>query len=270
MIITMPNKIQLSNQKVIVFILGLVFFCFSIAAALIFQKLLLPNMGAVLVPGTTLTTDSAYFHSIAVEMAESIKLNGWSSWSLFPNNYTSLNVSILAAFYVLFGYDTALAIPLNALFHAFGGVLVFMITVELSKDRLTGVCAGVVASLVFVLFPSALNWYGQILKDGYSIVGVLAVLLIWIKGIKIPANTYQSFVLVVLGALALSFLIAIRPYFLKLTLLFVVMMLIAMIFWRLISKNKNALDIFLICRFNLYSNTSFFEREWRPNYCSNW
>ena len=134
------------------FILGVVFFCFSICAALIFQKVLLPHVTDMLGPGATLTTDSAYFDSIAVEMAQKIKQYGWSSWQLFPNDSTGFHVSILSALYVLFGYDSTLAIPFNALFHALGGVLIFMIVVELSSSHLVGLFAGIFASSIFILF----------------------------------------------------------------------------------------------------------------------
>tara|TARA_B110000902_G_scaffold179452_1_gene203406 strand:- start:1440 stop:4379 length:2940 start_codon:yes stop_codon:yes gene_type:complete len=239
------NDVQLKQYKLLIIVLGLVFFCFSIAAALFFQKLLLPNMITMLAPGATLTVDSAYYDSVAVGMAEQIKLHGWSSWSLFPSIYTSANISILAALYAVFGYDPTLAIPLNALFHAFGGILIFMIAVELSSNYIVGICSGVVASLIFILFPSALNWYGQLLKDGYSIAAVLAVLLIWIKGINTSANTARSFYLVILGTLALCFLVAIRPYFFKLTLLVAFITLFVMIIWRLVFKNKNSWVFFL-------------------------
>ena len=107
---------QLGRKKTVIFILGLVFFCFSLSAALIFQKLLLPNLTSMLAPGTTLTADSAYFDSIALDMAQKIKQHGWNSWLVFPNDNTGIHVSILAALYVFFGHDTTLAIPLNALF----------------------------------------------------------------------------------------------------------------------------------------------------------
>ena len=88
---------QLNCKSITILILGLVFFCFSVSAALIFQKLLLPNMTTMLAPGTTLTIDSAYFDSIAVEMAQQIKQHGWNSWHMFPNDDSGIHVSILAA-----------------------------------------------------------------------------------------------------------------------------------------------------------------------------
>ena len=242
---TKANKIQLSNQKIKVFILGLSFFCFSVSAALIFQKLLLPNLTSILAPGTTLTTDSAYFDSVAVEMAQQIKQHGWNSWHMFPNDYSGIHVSILAALYAVFGHDTTLAIPLNALFHAFGGVLIFVIAIELSSSYLVGFFAGIVASCIFVLFPSALNWYGQIHKDGYAIAGLLAILLIWCKGLDAPPRTANYFLLILMSFLMLCFLVTIRGYYFKLLLMFVGITLIAMIVIRVLFKQKSAWAFFL-------------------------
>ncbi len=233
------------RHKVSILLLGLVFFCFSISAALLFQKLILPHLTSILAPGMALTIDSVRYDSIALEMAQQIKQHGWSSWQLFPNNYTSPHVSILAALYAVFGHDPTLAIPLNALFHALGGVLVFMIVIELSSNYLVGVCAGIIASFIFVLFPSALNWYGQILKDGYAIVGVLAILLIWLKGVRVPPNTGKSFFLILLSLLVLCFLVIIRPYYFKLILLFLIIWFIAMIIARFFLMHKNAWVFFL-------------------------
>ena len=242
---TKANKIQLSNQKITAFILGLVFFCFSVSAALIFQKLLLPNLTSILAPGTTLTTDSAYFDSVAVEMAQQIKQHGWNSWHMFPNDHTTVHVSILAALYAVFGHDTTLAIPLNALFHAFGGVLVFVIAIELSSSYLVGFFAGIVASCIFVLFPSALNWYGQIHKEGYAIAGLLAILLIWCKGLDASPRTAKFFLLILMSFLTLCFLVTIRAYYFKLFLVFVGVTLIVMIAIRVLFKQKSAWAFFL-------------------------
>ena len=245
MIIKTLKQTQFSSQKLIIIMLGVMFFCFSISAALIFQKLLLPHLTSMLAPGTTLTTDSAYFDSVAVEMAQKIKQHGWSSWQLFPNDYTGVHVSILSALYVFFGHDSSLAIPINALFHALGGVLVFMIVVELSSSYLVGLFAGIIASSIFILFPSALNWYGQIHKDGYAIFGVLAMLLIWCKGLKANPHTRQFFFLILLSFLALCFLVAIRAYYFKLLLLFVVVAIIAMFVAKVFFKVKSAWVFFL-------------------------
>ena len=236
---------QLNCKSITILMLGLVFFCFSVSAALIFQKLLLPNLTSMLAPGTTLTTDSAYFDSIAVEMAQQIKQHGWNSWHMFPNDYSGIHVSILAAVYAVFGHDTTLAIPLNALFHAFGGVLIFMIAIELSSSYLVGFFAGIVASCIFVLFPSALNWYGQIHKDGYAIAGLLAILLIWCKGLDASPRTAKFFLLILMSFLMLCFSVTIRAYYFKLLLVFVGVTLIAMIVIRVLFKQKSAWAFFL-------------------------
>jgi hypothetical protein len=107
-----------------------------------------------------------YFDSVASTLADSIRLNGWSSWQLYPAVGAAGNVAILGALYVFFGHDPALVIPVNAAIHALGGMLIYQITREISGKQLIGTYAGVVAATLFVIFPSALNWYAQIHKDG--------------------------------------------------------------------------------------------------------
>ena len=243
------NTTQLKQYKILITVLGLVFFCFSIAAALLFQKLILPNMTSMLVPGTGLTTDSASYDLIAMNMAEQVRFYGWSSWALFPEGSTSGHTSILAALYVVFGHDPSLAIPMNALFHALGGILIFMIAVELSASYFVGICSGVVASFLFILFPSALNWYGQLLKDGYSIVAVLAILFAWIKGMKTPVNSVNTFYLVLVSTLGLGLLVVMRPYFFKLTLVLTIIVFFAMVLWRALGNRKAPWVFFMLIIF---------------------
>lgn len=242
----MVDFISSNRDKRFALVLGVVFFCFSVSAALLFQKLLLPLMSSVVAPGATLTTDSAYFHSVAVALANEIQQHGWSNWRLFPNSYVSGNVALLGALYALFGPDPALAIPLNAIFHALGGVLLFLIAMEISPNRTIGRYAGIIAATLFVVFPSALNWYGQIHKDGYAIVGLLLVLLIWIKACKPEQHRFKSWAwLFVIHFAAILFLGALRPYYLKLLFIIALGALLVMLIYRFRFKKKTPWVFFL-------------------------
>lgn len=232
------NSSSVFKDKAFPFVLWVVFFCFAVSAALIFQKLLLPLMPSMLAPGSTLTTDAAYFDSVALALANEIHKYGWSSWQLFPTASASGNVALLGALYALFGHDPTLAIPLNSAFHALGGVLLYMLAMELSPNRLVGKYAGIIAATLFVIFPSALNWYGQIHKDGYAIVGIFLVLLIWVRAFK-GGNDFESWAwLSIANFFAILFLASIRPYYLKLLFVVVLVALGVMLINHVVFKRK--------------------------------
>ncbi len=212
------NKHNLKNGKHITAILGIVFFCYAICAALIFQKLLLPLFPSLHAGGGLLSNDAAYFDSVASALAQKISLHGWGSWQLYPAVGASGNVAILGALYAIFGHDPALIIPINAAIHALGGILIFMIARELSDKEVVGTYAGVIAATLFVIFPSALNWYGQVHKDGYAIAGALLILLTWLKAMRGWDRVRDWLVLMVWYFAGVFLVASVRPYNLKLLL----------------------------------------------------
>jgi murein biosynthesis integral membrane protein MurJ len=203
-------------QKHLAPVLWVIFFCYAICAALIFQKLLLPLVPSLHAGGGLLSNDSVYFDSVAWKIAQEIHLNGWSSFQPFE---ASGNVMVLSVLYAIFGHDPALIIPVNAALHAFGGLLVFLLVRELAGREPIGIFAGFTAAGLFVIFPSALNWYGQLHKDGYAIAGTLLILLIWIKAVRGPASI-RGWLALVIGYFAGVLLIgSVRPYNLKILLI---------------------------------------------------
>jgi hypothetical protein len=170
--------------------------------------------------GKLLSNDAVYFDSVAWALAEEIRAYGWERWSLFVNPSATGNVGILAALYALFGHDPSLAIPINAGLHALGGVLIFFLAKELVLNSKIGTLAGVITGTLFVVFPSALNWYGQIHKDGYAIAGTLMLLLVWLKVLKTPTNIGSWVRYGIFSFIGIALIGIVRPY--SLTLLFVV------------------------------------------------
>jgi murein biosynthesis integral membrane protein MurJ len=237
----------LTNPKLLAVVLWVMYFCFAISAALIFQKLVLPLITSIHAPGSNFSNDSAYFDSVAWSMAQDIHQHGWASWKMFPTGAAAINVAILSALYALFGHDPTLAIPLNAAFHALGGVLLFMLAIELAPNKAVGVCAGVITATLFVVFPSALNWYGQIHKDGFAIAGALLLLLIWVKAIKHgPEINGSWWWLVVANVGGVVLVAAIRPYYLKILFIVILGALVLMLAMRMLSKQKNSWLFFLV------------------------
>ena len=186
----------LSPQKHFAPVLWVVFFCYAICAALIFQKLLLPLVPSLHAGGGLLSNDAVHFDSLAWGIAQQIRLHGWCSWQLLLHGLPG-NMIIISALYAMFGHDPALIIPVNAAVHALGGLLIFLLARELAGKEPIGTYAGIVAASLFVIFPSALNWFGQLHKDGYAIAGSLLILLMWVKAVRGPKHNVGWLVLVV-------------------------------------------------------------------------
>lgn len=186
----------------------ILFFCYSIALAVIFQKFILsflPSLHAVngLLPG-----DAQYFNEVAVKLANQIISNGWGAWKFYPAYGATGNTSLLAAFYAALGFDPAWMILINALLHAAGGILIVRISALIMPGNI-GARAGIIAATFFVVFPSSLNWYGQIHKDGFSIFSTLLFLNVWLKSDDLN-NTGWLFVFEFFAAVFLS--VMVRPY----------------------------------------------------------
>ena len=203
-----PDK---NNSYSIKFVLWAVFYCYSTFAALIFQKIALPlfpgfHGGRGLIEG-----DSVFFHGAAIKLAEAIRTYGWSQWTPRPAAGATGNVSFLAVLYALFGNDPSLMIPFNAVMHATSGLLVFLIARLLWPGRV-GVYSGVITASLFIVFPSALNWYGQMHKDTFAILGMLIIFYSWLKATR-HSWSVRYILWSVLGSLTgVMFVIFVRPY----------------------------------------------------------
>lgn len=224
-------------------ILWILFFCYSTFVALIFQKLLLPLIPSLHGSSGLMNTDSIRFHSIAISLAQSINEYGWSAWSIYPAANTTGNVAVLGALYAIFGYDPALIIPINAAIHATGGLLIYKLSRELFPGR-TGTHAGIIASVLFVGFPSSLNWYAQVHKDGYNILGTLIILYSWVKGLENRSKLYSSLWIIFGTATGMVFVVFVRPYNLKLLSIAAALVFLIVLFYVIFSKSlKNRGDL---------------------------
>ncbi len=122
--------------------------------------------------------DSAGMNLTAVDLAARIQKEGWSVWELRPAG--NAPTGIAAALYVFVTPEPYMLVPLNALVHAAGGMTIYLIAHLVSRNRL----ASVVASLPFLLFPSAAIWYAQIHKDGIFALGMLLCALGWMQAFR--------------------------------------------------------------------------------------
>ncbi|MBP7527846.1 MAG: polysaccharide biosynthesis C-terminal domain-containing protein, partial [Syntrophorhabdaceae bacterium] len=161
--------------------------------------------------------------------------HGWSQWALRPAEGATGNVSILAALYVAFGNDPALIIPFNAVIHATSGLLVFLIARLLWPGRV-GVYSGVITASLFIVFPSALNWYAQIHKDGFAILGMLIIFYSWLNGTQ-HSSRMRGVFWVVFGTLAgVALVTFVRPYNIKLLIMSGVVLCLALWVYLILKK----------------------------------
>ncbi len=156
--------------------------------AFILQKLVLPSIPSLHATDGLLQNDAIIFHQAAIDMAAQIHKAGWSAWHLFPCQGLTGNVGVLAGLYALFGVDPALFIPLNAAAHALGATLIYEIGNCLWPGRV-GRLGGLVAAILFLTFPSSLQWYSQNHKDAFSISGTLLILWVSLKILETPAQS---------------------------------------------------------------------------------
>ena len=228
------------RSKSFSFVLWVVFFCYAVCVAVIFQKLLLPHLSSIQTGSGLITNDAIYFDSVASSLANEIREHGWSSWRLYPANGAPGNVAILGALYVLFGHDPSLVIPINAALHALGGLLIFLLAKELATKESVGIYAGVIAGSLFVIFPSSLVWYGLNHKDSYAIAGMLLILFVWVKAIKNPIKNSSWCWLLLINIIAIALVGIVRPFSLKLLFIAAIGLLMAILVGAILRREVGA------------------------------
>lgn len=188
-------------------------FAYACFMALLLQKAILPLWPEMHAGHGLLMNDAIVFHNMAVEIAQRIQASGWSEWHIYPQG-ASANVGLLSLLYALLGPDPAWFIPFNAAAHATGALLIYRIGARL-VDGDVGKLGGLLAAICFLVFPSALQWYGQNHKDAFAIVGLLLVLDAWLaihddRYFVEVRDTIRVFLAALLGAVLLGL---VRPYF---------------------------------------------------------
>lgn len=196
--------------------LGFAYFSYAMIAAILFQKVLLPWQSQLHAGHGLLVGDSEFFHVAAQQLSEKVSLYGWSAWKLFPVANAYGNVGINGAIYAFFGVDPAFVIPLNASVHALSGVMLYRIISMVGGERNDARWAGVLSSSLFVLFPTALNWYGQLHKDGYAILGLLLLVWSWLTLFIRSVDLKRCVKVAVIYGVGIFLLGMARPYVLKL------------------------------------------------------
>ena len=169
------HKLKLSRDG----LFWLAAFAYALAMGLILQKLVLPMMPSMHAGHGLLNDDASFFHSVAWDMAQRIRADGWGAWKLLSSGSATGNVGLLAAVYVFAGPEPAWFLPINAAFHALGATLLLKLGTELMGRK-----PALFAAFLFLVFPSSLVWYGQNHKDAFLISGFLLVLLAFVRGLR--------------------------------------------------------------------------------------
>ena len=185
-------------------------FFYSLFVALVLQKLVLPMMPNMHAGHGLMPDDAIFFHNTAVEMAERISRLGWSEWTLMPTGAATGNVGLLAVVYALFGPEPVFFLPFTSAFHALGAILILLISMQVLPTNL-GFRAGLVAGFFFLVFPSALVWFGQNHKDSFAIAGFLLALLAFLRCLG-SSGWYRLLLNTILFLLGLGLVGVMRPH----------------------------------------------------------
>lgn len=149
-------------------------FLLTAGAAALIQLVILPYFLPHLHAGHGLLVggDWIAFHQTAAALAERIRAEGWSAWTLRPWGGNA-PPGLASAVYAVTVTEPYVLIPFNAALHATAGLAIALIIEHVVGERRIGF----VAALPFLAFPTAALMYAQMHKDGFVIAGVLLFLL---------------------------------------------------------------------------------------------
>jgi hypothetical protein len=167
-------------------ILWLAAFTYASGVALVVQLVVLPYVFPRWHAGEGLLIggDWLEYHRLAVELASQINEHGWRAWNLRPSGHAAAGIA--AGIYALTTPQPWTLVSLNAAFHATAAVVLFRLVRILVQDRK----AALLAVIPFVVYPSAMTWYAQVLKDGYAVLGYLMFVYGWT--LMVQGSTWKT------------------------------------------------------------------------------
>lgn len=217
-------------------------YAYAFVVAVVLQKLVMPIMPVLHAGHGLMNNDAIIFHDMAMAMADRILASGWGEWKLIPGNGITANVGILAAVYAVFGSDPVWFIPLNAGFHALGALLMLRLGTLFMPGK-SGWIAGGVAAFMFLVFPSALVWYGQNHKDSFLIAGYLLMLIAFAQALE--RTTYRGLLGdVILLSIGCALVAIMRPHMLMVYVLAIAFVILGVAIWHLVRRSRTTLLAF--------------------------
>jgi len=208
-------NLKLMIKKITPLYLWALFFLYSLFCGIIFFEFVIPSISSLHAPGSTLTPDAAYFNEVAIKLANDINLHGWTSWKLYPAIAASGQSSYLAILYVFFGVHPLYAVAFNAFFHACSGVLIYLIVLEILGVKNFSKYAASFSASLFVVFPSAMTWVGQIHKEACLSTGLLLALWGIMKILSHKAGRHIAISIFCALILSLIVISSMKPYILQ-------------------------------------------------------
>lgn len=165
-----------ANPTPVLWLWGVFFACAAVLAFLV-QLVLLPYVFTAWHAGNGLLAggDWLSFHRFAADLAEKIHAQGWSAWELRPDGQAPAGIA--GAIYALTLPQPWTVIPVNAALHATAGVVLLRLVQVFVPDWRLAVWS----VLPFLLYPSAMTWYTQMHKEGYSIAGSFLFVYGWVS-----------------------------------------------------------------------------------------
>ena len=225
------------------------FFIYSACISLLVQFLILPvflpqfHIGNGLLDGG----DWTFYHKRAVELSSQIETFGWSIWQIRPQGFGMIGFS--SAVYSLTGiYEPYVLIPFFSILHSLGAISIVLLIEKLGVGR--GV--SIISSIPFLVFPSSLLWVTQILKDIFTINGSLIIILALISIVSITQrdniNIFfkKLLILYILAIFGFILIWIVRPYFIQITLIFVIIFFLITNFFFIFQILKKKLSIFYL------------------------
>jgi len=186
----------------------------TLLAILLFQLVFLPIIAPAWHAGSGLLVGGDWlgYHREAIELSETIRADGWSSWTLRFRGHTVSG--ILGAIYAVVGPRPWAFAPIVAALQAVSFLAMVIIVGAFTGNE----TKPVLAALPLLFFPSSLLWTLMPLKDGISTCGFMLFLLGWflvlriIRGQQVSLGKAISATLCFVGGAGLVWIA--RPYML--------------------------------------------------------
>jgi hypothetical protein len=185
-------------------------FAFATAVGLFLQWVILPILLPQLDAGHGLMAGGDWigYHEDGVKLANALVSEGWRAFELRPNgNFPVFESGFL---YFLTGvHEPWVAVPPDALVYASALAAIYNVFCRITNCRVA-----LIGLVPLVLFPGAIQFYGEIEKDVWAFAGSAWLLFVLVMLARSePLSRRQCACLVALSFLAAGLGWLVRPYF---------------------------------------------------------